>query len=471
MSVFASIKRVSLLCTIMLVIVSGCSKKKEEPQVKSTQGVLAVSTLLATIAPDEIPVSADPMAKYAPESGSQSANTKPAPQFAVAFHKAGRGVVYSARVGDKVHVVLNGKPGKFYKEVFDVTLSPDGQRVAYAAKDSDHYFLVVDTKEYGLFSETGPPVFSPDSKHIAFECKIGPQWHINVDGFKSKATSSTYFDVPYFSADSRSVLFYENGAEEGMQRIGISDLQFKKTVYKDVSGILVFSTDKSRVAIVQTVGKKQKLVEFSFSNPDQIKESRLYDSIATRKFSDDGSVFAFVAQREGKNFIVLNGQEEALPAGEYPWPFAVRPDNKGVGIFSTNNDQNRTYLHQAFFDNGIKSAIYKEGSELTYSKDSQHYAFVAVKNEQFLMVLDGKNGPVFDRVISPVFSPDGKFLVYRARQDGKRFVVVVDTMSGNITQKHTPYEHVFIPTFTDDGKSVAYPVQEGKQIMWKVEKL
>lgn len=467
----ASMKRFPLLCIIMVVITSGCSKKTEVPKVNSSQGVLAVSTLLTTIAADEMPVSADPMAKYAPESGKQPANNKPAPQFAVAFHKAGRGVVYSARVGEKVHVVLNGKPGKFYKEVFDVTLSPDGQRVAYAAKDSDRYFLVVDNKEYGLFNETGPPVFSPDSKHIAFECKIGPQWYINVDGLKSAATASTYFDVPYFSSDSRYVLFYENGTEEGTQRIGISDLQFKKTVYKAVNGTLVFSNDKSRVAIVQMVGKKQKLVEFSFSNPEQIKESRLYDSIATRKFSDDGSVFAFVAQKDGKNIIVLDGQEEALPAGEYPWPFAVRPDNKGVGIFSTNNDQNRSYLHQAFFNNGIKSSIYKEGSELTYSKDGKHYAFVAVKNEQFLMVLDGKDGPVFDRVITPAFSPDGRFLVYRARQDGKRFVVVVDTMSGNITQKHTPYEHVFIPTFTDDGKSVAYAVQEGKQIMWKVEKL
>jgi len=73
-------------------------------------------------------------------------------------------------------------------------------------------------------------------------------------------------------------------------------------------------------------------------------------------------------------------------------------------------------------------------------------------------------------VVSPIFSPDEKFLVYRARKDGKRFVVVADTRGKTITQQPS-YEQVFQPVFTADGKSVAYGVKDGNKLIWKVEKL
>jgi Tol biopolymer transport system component len=87
-----------------------------------------------------------------------------------------------------------------------------------------------------------------------------------------------------------------------------------------------------------------------------------------------------------------------------------------------------------------------------------------------MIVVDGKEGPFFERVVTPHFSPDGKFLVYRARQDNKRFVVVADP-SGKIIKRLPSYERVFDTTFTEDGASVAYGVKDGNQIMWKVEKL
>ena len=57
-----------------------------------------------------------------------------------------------------------------------------------------------------------------------------------------------------------------------------------------------------------------------------------------------------------------------------------------------------------------------------YSKDGHHYVYAARKGEKWFVVVNGKEGPAFDRVVLPVFSPDGKRLVYRARKDGKRFL-------------------------------------------------
>ncbi len=83
---------------------------------------------------------------------------------------------------------------------------------------------------------------------------------------------------------------------------------------------------------------------------------------------------------------------------------------------------------------------------------------------------NGKEGPVFDRVVTPLFSPDGTLLVCCARKDGRRFVVVADA-GGKTVRRHQAYEQVFPVTFTSDGKSVAYGVKDGNKLIWKVEKM
>ena len=85
------------------------------------------------------------------------------------------------------------------------------------------------------------------------------------------------------------------------------------------------------------------------------------------------------------------------------------------------------------------------------------------KGQDWFVVVNGKEGPAFDRVVLPVFSPDGKLLVYRARKEGKRFLVVADT-AGKTIKQLPAYEQVFQPVFTGDGKSVAYGVKDGNKL-------
>ncbi len=183
--------------------------------------------------------------------------------------------------------------------------------------------------------------------------------------------------------------------------------------------------------------------------------------------SDDGSSVTYCALRGRKRLIVLGDREEPFPEGRLQELPVVRPDKKGVGVLLTS--QNRFFLHQAFLNSNEKSKKYDEAANLTYSKDGR-YAYAARKGQDWVIVVNGKEGPQFDRVVSPVFSPDGKRLVYRARKDGKRFLVVAD-IDGKTIKQHPAYEQVFQPAFTSDGTSVAYGVKDGNKLVWKVERL
>lgn len=475
-----------LAAFVAIMVLSSCNKKEETapPSPASVkQDFLKTSTVLSVIADDELPDSSESGQKHAQRSKTDTSSTAVNQQyFQVEMNRSGTGVAYLARVGEKVRVVHNGKPGKLYKEIDGTTLvvSQDGQHVGYGASyDSSQgagsssssgvkWLLVHDGKEEGPFDSLGPPAFSPDGRHIAFECKNGKRWKMFIDD-KAYGDAFSYIDKPVFSGDSKLLLFGETGEVNRPPRIVVSDLTYQKLrVIDNSGGPLAFNTALSRVAVMQESGKLKRMVEFDFSLAGSPKGGELYDEVLSPLFSADGTALAYLGKKGGGTYLVLAGKEEKLPEGEYPSPLAFRPDNKGAGIPVVGKDG--TYLYQAFGSGGASPNRYKEVGDVVYSNDGKNHAYVAIRNEQFLIVVNGKEGPVYDRVISPLFSPDSKYLIYRARKDNKRFVVVADT-TGKVIKELPRYERVFETTFTPDGGSVAYGAVDGKKILWKVEKL
>jgi WD40 repeat protein len=461
----------SYICLLAGVIVTGgCSREQAVEKTVPFQvkhEAVSATTHLATISKEEQPdigVSASDHGKERVAEGQILYHT-------IVLNRYGKGVAYIARIGEQVRVVHNGKPGRSYQEIDAMTLSlsPDGQRAAFAAKDGDKWLMVVDGRERGPFDDKGPPVFSPDSKHVAFEAKTGESWHILADDRKSSSAVS-YYGEPVFSGDSSRLLRIENTKEDGMLRFVVSDLSFKKQDERVVQGgAYAVNEDGTLIAVIQRIDTQQRVLEFRFDKPDTVKEGTAYDEIRDLVFSRDGALLAYFARRGGIKYVTLNGREERVPEGEYLWPPVIRPQGKGVGMVIVG--KKGAYVHQAFSNDVARAPNrYKECADLVYNSDGQMHAYVAIRNEKFLIVANGKEGPMFDRVITPQFSPDGKFLVYRARQDGKRFVVVADA-KGNILREHPRYERVFETVFTADGKSVAYGVKDGQELIWKVENL
>jgi WD40 repeat protein len=448
-----------VICTMIVLPIAGCAKeeRKSTPPASAMPDVVAKTAVLANIANTEQPSAVDSA------SGDK-------PMFQVVFSARGDAVAYVTKVADRFRVVYNGKVGRPIESLDVILLSPDGRRIAYSGVPDGKWRMVVDDTVGVPSDAVGAPVFSPDSRHIAYAARSGERWRMVVDGLTS-AECKGYSGRPVFSADSRKIAYVEKMDDKGATRLVISDLAFKSQQINDASGAQLLANEaKTSLAAVRNDKGKQRVIQLGFDKPGAINEGPRYDAISNLAFGDDSVSVAYVAERDGNRFLVLNGKEAPLPDGNVSAPPVVRPDGKDAGVIMESGG--RFFLYQAFSHDSVKENGngYEEAVNLAYSRDGRQHAFVARKGNGWFVVVNGKEGEALDRAVTPKFSPDGKYLVYRARKDGKRFVVVADT-SGTTIRHHPSYEQVFDVQFTTDGKSLAYGVKDGQKLIWKVEVL
>lgn len=446
-----------VLCMAMLA--TGCRPNGAEKSNSGTSRVLAATTLLATLAPDDKPQS------IAMPTGA-AFHAAPTAQLEFIFSELGGGVAYVVQKNGMSHVVHNGSVGKPYKIIGAVALSLDGKRIAYGALVDGKWRMVVDGKEGAPFNTVKSPLFSPDGAHIAYQAMSGERWHLVVDGTPNAGTLKRYLKHE-FSGDSSRIAFIDDVDNNNRGRLVVSDLAFsKQTVVATGVSSMQTSADKSRIAAVIVSNNSQMVIDFSFDRPESARKGTMYDTVQGIAFGPDGRSLAYTAARAGKPLMVINGQEQPLPDGVMAGLPVIHPDRKSAGSLIFLNGV--TFMQE--LPNGNRENAFESAESLVYSKDGRFHAYAARKGENWFIVVNGKEGPIFDRVVTPKFSPDWKFLVYRARKSGKRFVVAADT-SGKTIRTFPEYEQVFDVQFTADGKSVAYGVKDGQKLIWKVDKL
>jgi hypothetical protein len=448
-----------------LSVVAGCTGEQEKTKIsqQSSGATASETTLLATIADGDKPPQAIPGHAADPASQDQPAS------FQVIFSESGRGVAYVANNGGTLCVVHNQSRGKEYSAVGTVVLSSDGRRIAYGALADGKWHMVIDGKEGRSFDTVLTPIFSSDGQHVAYQAQDGANWYVVVDNKQSAGTTASY-TTPQFSSDSSSIAYVEAAVSNSKMRLIVSDLTFGKLSVKGSIGDLLFTTNKgnTRIAAEQVIDNKHRIIDFNFAKPDAVREGRLYDLIEQLTLSDDGMSMSYCALNGRNRLMVLDSRVEPLPDGRAPELPVIRPDKKGVGILLGLH--NRIYLHQAFIKSKDEGKKYDEAANLTYSNDGS-YAYAARNGKNWFIVVNGIEGPAFDRAIEPLFSPDSRYVVYRARKDGRRFVVAAEAKDGRIIRQHPSYEQVYQPVFTAAGKAIGYGVKDGNKLFWKVEPL
>ena len=457
------IARASIMSVVILSFL-GCTTTEQQPghsKIIAATTVLTESRKLATVSQAYLDAQMD--------------QSKQTVHPTTVFAKYGTGVAYVEQVDGNSRVVHNGVPGKLYLMAGDVALSNDGSRVAYVAhKDDKFKKIVVDGWDGPLFTETGMPTFSPDGKHHLYTVTEGNNTYNVLDHKVHHEYQVTH--NPVFSPDSRYIAFSARTPDGKGSQLILSDLSLKdKKIIDSCGDSYTPSDDGTRLAVVCSEGDKLSVKVVDFKSRSVISSGQTHTGgrIARLRFAPDNRTVAYtIVKSDSERYIVFNGREEKIPTGdEFLSDLIVlsEPEHVAVVIGTAVNAR----LYHAFQVKKTAGNSYGYISDLVSSRDGRHYAYIAIKaggEERMSIVIDGNEGPLLDKIVSPAFSPDGRYLVYRARQSGKRFLVVND-LKGKVVHQHKDYDMVFQPTFTEDGKSVAYGVLDGFEFWWKVEKL
>ncbi|MBI4823055.1 MAG: WD40 repeat domain-containing protein [Nitrospirae bacterium] len=475
----------ALLLLCLLLVITSCKEKappKEVPKetsLEKTKGIKLEETRLATISEDY----------------DRWGN--------ISFSADGHLVLYTARKRDKEFLVAVSADSEdispAYESVSWLVRSPDGRRFAFGGKKGEKKHLVIDNKELKepYYEEVAPGSFSPDGRLVA--CEVGglkeKKWFIFVsDGEKEVYRSKVYPDTyraPSFSPDGR-LLVYELGddkREAGNKKrtVFFLDLSAGKIIKErrytegEESGRFAFSADSSRV--IYEVGKEGKisLVLHDFSLNEEREMELPYASIGRLALSPDGKKIVYIATKEGKHYLVeslwespAQGKERGPYEGIGPAVFS--PDSLTVAFLAMEKGK-----WQSVVGDKEGAAVYDGvGNAPVFSPDGTMIAYPAMKKGKWVMVISPvgnpslvKEGSAYDMVVTPVWSPDGKYITYRARtgtmEEAKRFIVIADAKTGKVIKEGPVCDEVWPPVFSPDGKSVAYGVRIGSELWWKVE--
>lgn len=485
----------SSLLLLLLLALPGCEKKAPE------EAKISVITSKSTKSAD-INLRAAKLAVI-PEDYDKWIN--------ITFSADGQQVFYGAVKQGKNFVVIGNDPGKNYEDASFMVQSADGSRFAFGGVTGGKKRLVVDNKELkGLYhEEVAPASFSPDGRFVA--CEVGglkeKKWFILVsDGEKEIYRSRIYRDTwrqPVFSPDGR-LLVFELGDDKGKKGSKKSTVFFldvsagkivKEQLYTDYHvGSFSFNSDSSKVIYDIHKEGKNFLVLQDFSLHEERKAEFTYAASGKYMLSPDGTHILSIATRDGKQYLVLSSWESPAQGKESgPYEAIASP------VFGPDPE---TVVYHAMRDGKWRTVVGDaEGPEYygvvndvpVFSPDGDRIAYPAMKDfggghRDRRSMMDGKwvmvvsrmgkpdvvtEGPVYDMVVTPVFSPDGRRIAYRARkgtmEKARRFIVIADAETGKVIEEGPVGDEIWPPVWSADGKAAAYGARHGRELWWRVE--
>lgn len=354
------------------------------------------------------------------------------------FHDGSGQYAFVARKGDKECVVLNGREGEFYDRIERPLITSEA-RLVYAAKRHDKWFIISGDKVSQAFDSPRPELYaSPDGRRLAFIEQNSAAKKLNLRACSSKLKDCS----------------------RGREYDEISD------VFSNPSG--------SHLAYRVVKDGKQAVVRFDFRQPGAVEhEGRWYELVGNFQLSNNGEHAAFFGRRMDKHYLVTARDE--WPCADYNMLFDISVSDKGSVLY-TGVITDSIILS---LDGKVVADRRESIDNLTFSSDSELFLFVAGpcpltpsdKPVEFAyLVIDGHEAKKYDKIVGPLFSPDNARVVFRARTEGRRFVVVANT-AGQILREHSPYDAIWGFKFSPDGKYVGYGVRSGQELWWKAEKL
>lgn len=339
------------------------------------------------------------------------------------------------------------------KQLGQIRISPDNRHIAYIYQASDELKLScvkVDQKPGELFPSIllDTLTFSPDSRRVSYGASDFQGQFLIIDNKKHGPYKGLIACSPAFSPDSKQVVYAVHTKDKNTVSVFI-DENLLCTCDK-IGDTLQFSPDGTSLAFKASVDGKQCVMVNGQQGP-------FYDQVDNPHFSPDSQRTTYMAKQDGQWFIVIDGEE------------GQRFKNAVGPVFSPNSERIAYYAQgddgwYMAADDQLIGPYHSFGREefglFNFSPDSQRLAFVGVEAKKWLMisyrhresvVTNGEHGRKYNRCVNLVFSPNSEHLAYAAKRDDHWFIIVDDEEFG-------PYESIEQdrPVFSPDGRQVGF---------------
>ena len=338
--------------------------------------------------------------------------------------------------------------------------------------------VVVDGKADPWFSRVADLSFSRDSKHWLYRAYVdaaggGTTSSLIQDG-KPVGDYDAILSAPAFDADGKPAPFLARKGSRHFAVIGGRPAQ----EYPDAVSALTMSPDGRRTMYCVTrIVKGEGAPAFKTSVVlDGKEDAGRYDKVLYAWFSPDSKRTVWAALDNQKFTIVVDGKvehggaEKLTPARFSPdsahvgygigvqtsarlWDCSIIVDGKLVSKHEIIGNMQfspdgRAWWPGNFWEKGADSSnevmfgvfcdarkVYASADyqvvNIDFGSDGKRVVYEALpKNpdkthpDSRAYIVDGKPEPVYEKVLPPLFSPDGAHLAYAAAKDGKWFVVL-----------------------------------------------
>lgn len=343
----------------------------------------------------------------------------------------GERAAFNYKQGGKHFMVIDGNEGEKYDHVSAPVISPDSTIVAYIAKKEGKQFVVLHKQEGQVFeSDKYDQVllssflqFSPDSNLVGFKAVKEGKWVLAVLGkdgeiYESRKYSKTSTKPLQFTPDSKKWIY--DGTKNNQYFLFIAD---KKGIIHEWGGYDCFEASQPII-------------------------------------SKDGSKILYSAVKNGDWSVVVNDKQGERYLGIM----------KGTPIFI---DDDTKVVYGAKLDGNKSFGCPKSDKQLVYTS-------VLKREEKWAVVVDGKEGKVYNGILNtPIVIDNGNKVLYGAKSDGKRtgmkwtgirWSVVVQGQEGEIFESKK-YTDIAIDCFyeTEAGISDFIVLRTGIVGSWSPE--
>lgn len=348
------------------------------------------------------------------------------------------------------YIVRDGIVWKKYERIYGLIYSNWKNSLSYIAKNQDDYFIVkdgVEWKKYDNISQLNyiwdstKLIFIAKHKGKEFTIKDGIEWK-KYDGISQLNLYSHWEKNIYIAKLNGKSFLVENQKEwEKYDRI-----------YE-----LAISTD----------WKSKAIKVFKNNNLYIVKDSVKIDKYVNNwnlTYSKNND-FAFVANKNWKNFVVLNGIESKNNYSEISWNSQFyKPGNDNL-LFSPNGDKLAYYAKSwksiIVIDN-VEHSKYKKVFWFQYSNKWSHYSYIGEKDWMNILIIDGIETFSYDKIYNFIYSDNWESYSFIAKNDWK-YIIIKDGVEIQYFNKNSA-NHVRHLKFIPNTNILSFTVKDREQI-------